>query len=89
MSAKMIYIDLPTLLPDVADPHDACVYRLIGSLSVREGVEDVFAAEAAPGESAKLCIRYDSRELTPSHIWEVVEALSSSLRRYICLSMRS
>lgn len=65
-SADVIYIDLPALLPDVPDADDPCVHRLIGSLNVREGFEQVFAAEATIGEPARLCIRYDPHVLIPS-----------------------
>lgn len=84
VNANVVYIDLRMLLPDVADIRDACVRRLIGSLSVREGFEHVFAAESALGEAAKLCIRYDPHVLTPFRIREMVGRLSRSLRRYIC-----
>lgn len=65
MNANLIYIDLASLLPDVADIRDACVQRLIGSFSAREGFEHVFAEGSAPGETATLCIRYDPQVPCP------------------------
>jgi Cd2+/Zn2+-exporting ATPase len=58
MSDKL-RLDLPVLLPDVPDAHDACVRRLIGSLESHEGVDRAHVVEATDGEPAKLCIHYD------------------------------
>ena len=81
---ESLQINLSALLPDVSEVRGACVHRLIGSLSVREGFEYVFAAEAVCGEPVQLCIHYDPRVLTPSRIQEMVQQLSSSLRHYTC-----
>ena len=39
-------IDIPVILPDVADAADACVGRLITELKGHDGVSDVHVAQA-------------------------------------------
>ena len=54
--SEMLQKNLSAFLPDVSEARGACVHRLIGSLSGREGFEYVFAAEAVCGEPVQLCI---------------------------------
>jgi Zn2+/Cd2+-exporting ATPase len=62
--SEKLTLNLPVLLPDVPDDHDACVDRLIGSLRAEAGVEDVHVVAAADAEPAQLCLHYDPEALS-------------------------
>ena len=62
--AQRLRLDLPVLLPDVPNEADACVRRLVGDLSDREGMERVHVVPASGEEPAKLCIHYDPEALS-------------------------
>ena len=70
--ADKLRLDIPILLPEVHDAADACVARLISEMSGREGIEQVHVVPARDGESAQLCIHYDTQVLTLSRIRELV-----------------
>ena len=82
MSDK-IQLDLPVLLPDVPDARDACVRRLIGSLTGHDGVEQAHIVEAADGMPDLLCIHYDSKVLTLPRIRQMAQRLGAELTDHI------
>ena len=81
---KAMRLDIPIVLPGVADEADACVARLIALLESRSGVESihVLAPNAVPptegvhatpehsrvSPTAALCLHYDPERLTLSQI---------------------
>lgn len=55
--ARNVQIDLPLLLPDLPDPRDACVNRLIALISPRPGIQKVHVrTDANPPEILPGCI---------------------------------
>lgn len=52
-------LDIPLLLPDVADEADRCLGRLTSELQGREGVSEVHIVPAPANGNAQLCIHYD------------------------------
>ena len=76
MAEKMIRIDLPVVLPHVADVRDECVERLVGLLERRAGVSSVHVIDGAAADAhaevdadarageAQLCLHYEPELLT-------------------------
>ncbi|WP_207791894.1 heavy metal translocating P-type ATPase [Siccirubricoccus phaeus] len=77
--AQRLRLDLPVLLPDAPDEADACVGRLVGELSGREGMERVHVVPACGGEPAKLCIHYDPHVLSLARVRGIAEATGARL----------
>lgn len=77
--SETIQLDLPLLLPEVPDTHDACVERLIGSLESRDGVERVHVRSSAPDTSPQLCIHYDPGVLPLSRIRQIAEGIGAQI----------
>jgi Cd2+/Zn2+-exporting ATPase len=90
-----IKIAMPVLLPDVKDLRDACVARLIDTLSAREGVLSVHVVGAGassvidepvqgvtpsvPSVVPQLCLHYDSDRLTLQGVEAAARAAGASL----------
>ena len=56
-------LDIPVLLPQVPDAADACVGRLVSTLSAKPGVERAHVLPADGSTPAKLCIHFDGAAL--------------------------
>ncbi|MEO8685718.1 MAG: heavy metal translocating P-type ATPase, partial [Devosia sp.] len=69
--AKRLRLDIPVLLPDMPDEADACVGRLIGELTGRNGIDQVHVLPAAADQPAKLCIHYRPEVLSLGRIKEI------------------
>ncbi|MEX1103325.1 MAG: heavy metal translocating P-type ATPase, partial [Dehalococcoidia bacterium] len=78
MSHKL-RLDLPVLLPDVPDAHDACVRRLIAVLESHEGVDRAHIIEATDGEPTKLCIHYDPDLLALPRIRQITRRAGAEI----------
>ncbi len=74
-------IDIPVILPDVADAADACVGRLITELKGHDGVSDVHVAQA--DGTSMLCIHYDPGQIALSRIRELAEASGAEITQRI------
>ncbi|WP_312218160.1 heavy metal translocating P-type ATPase [Brevundimonas sp.] len=61
-----IRLDIPVLLPDAPDAADACVDRLIKTLSGVPGLSHAHVIEASEG--AQLCLHYDPALLSPTEV---------------------
>ena len=61
-----IRLDIPVLLPDAPDAADACVDRLIKTLSGVPGLFHAHVIEAPEG--AQLCLHYDPALLSPAEV---------------------
>lgn len=72
-------LDLPLLLPDITDASDACVGRLIDSLSKRAGVLHAHVVPATADAPASLCIHHDPARLSLPQIRKIVEAAGAEL----------
>ncbi len=92
---KAMRLDIPIVLPGVADEADACVARLIALLESRGGVESihVLAPNAIPpaegvhatpehsqvSPTAALCLHYDPERLTLSQIVEMAQGAGAEI----------
>lgn len=82
-------LDLPLLLPDVSDPNDQCVARLIHLLQGRPGVIDAHIRNAEGG-SPQLCVHYDQNVIALSRLRSLVEASGTLItERFAHLSIRA
>lgn len=74
---QKLRLDIPIVLPDLADAADACVDRLIIYLNGQAGVEAIHVlTDASPPQ---LCIHYDSEQLSLSRIRELVLAAGAQI----------
>ncbi|MBY0372743.1 MAG: HAD-IC family P-type ATPase, partial [Bryobacteraceae bacterium] len=74
-------LDIPIILPGVADAADACVARLISELKGHEGISDAHVTEQQRDGSAQLCIHYDTERLPLARIRELVESAGARITR--------
>ena len=56
--SDQLRLDIPLLLPEVADTADRCVARLMGELEGRDGVDKVHVVRSSDGSPPQLCIHY-------------------------------
>lgn len=73
-----VRLELPLVLPEVDNPHDPCIDRLIGLLQGRPGVERVHV-ETPEGAPPLLCLHYDPAAITVGRLREVVCAVGAQL----------
>ncbi|GMU68372.1 MAG: ATPase [Steroidobacteraceae bacterium] len=76
---EKLRLDLPILLPDIADHADTCVERLMRELDGRSGVEEVHIRAGASDAPNQLCIHYDPDILPLARIRELVESAGARL----------
>src|SRR3546814_17583303 len=60
---EKLELDIPVLLPEVPDAADACVGRLVSTLSAKPGVERAHVLPAVGDTPANLCIHFDGAAL--------------------------
>lgn len=72
-------LDIPVLLPEVPDEADACVGRLVSTLSAKPGVDRVHVLPAAGDAPAKLCIHFDPAALPLPRVREMVRAAGAEI----------
>ena len=77
--ATRLRLDLTVLLPDVPHEADACVGRLVGELTGREGVDLVHVLPATRDQPAKLCIHYRPEALNLGRIREIAEGAGARI----------
>ena len=73
-----VRLELPLVLPEVDDPRDPCIGRLIGLLQGRPGVERVHV-KTSKGEAPLLCLHYDPAVITVGRVRELVSAVGAQL----------
>src|SRR3546814_19878174 len=56
--SDQLRLDIPLLLPEVADTADRCVARLTSELEGRDGVDKVHVVRSSDGSPPQLCIHY-------------------------------
>ena len=73
-------LDLPVILPGVADTADRCVSRLIALLTARPGINDAHV-QAGNGEEAvpQLCVHYDPEAISLARIREMVKSAGAEI----------
>ena len=73
-------LDVASLLPDVADVHDACLVRLISTLEAHDGIESVHVEQGPAHHPEQLCVHHDEERLPAGRVLELVTVLSETLR---------
>lgn len=76
--AEKIRLVLPLVLPEVTNPRDQCIGRLIQSLSGRPGLDRVHLKPGESGESL-LCLHYDPALITVARLRELVHCVGAEL----------
>ena len=77
-SPARLRLNLPLILPEVADAADRCVARLIESLSGRPGISEAHVLGADTG-AAQLCVHYDPDTLALGRVREIVESTGAQI----------
>ncbi len=75
---EKIRLELPLLLPDVDDPKDHCVEKLMQALSGRAGLDRVHLKQSDAGEPV-LCLHYDPAQITVTRLRELVHSVGAEL----------
>ena len=75
---KSVAIDLPVLLPDVPDEHDACVERLQALIDGRPGMGRVHVRNDGTGIPA-LCLHYDPSVVTLAQVERLAHAAGANV----------
>jgi len=73
---EKLKLDLPLVLPDVADERDACVGRLTRLLQA-EGLE--LAHLVHEDGSTRLCLHYDSQRFSVSRVRDLTQAVGAKI----------
>ena len=72
-------LDIPVLLPGLPDAADACLDRLVSTLSKREGVERAHVICLDGDTPAALCIHFDAAKLPLPRLREMVRAAGAEI----------
>ena len=72
-----VRIDLPVLLPEVPDAHDACVRRLQALLSRERGIHDTHIVDDAG--LSRLCLHYDTDTVTLDEVQRLARAAGAEV----------
>ena len=75
---EKLRLDLPVLLPEVADSRDACVDRLESLITRHPGVTEVHLVEQ-DGRGHALCMHYDSEVLTLAQVERLARAAGAEV----------
>lgn len=75
---QKLKLDIPLLLPDVADTADACVTRLVGLVKSHRGVETAHV-DTTERATPKLCVHFDSSQLSISRLREIVRSAGADV----------
>jgi Cd2+/Zn2+-exporting ATPase len=76
--SEKIRLELPLVLPDIDNPEDRCVDRLIQAMSGREGLDRVHLKQVESGEQA-LCLHYDPARISATRVRELVRSVGAGL----------
>src|SRR3546814_8985562 len=76
---EKLELDIPVLLPEFPDAADACVGRLVSTLSAKPGVERAHVLPADGDTPAKLCIHFDGAALPLPRVREMVRAAGADI----------
>lgn len=71
-------LDIPILLPDLPDAADACLDRLVSTLSAKGGVDRVHVINDAQ-MPVRLCIHFDAAKLPLPRLREMVRAAGAEI----------
>lgn len=76
---EKLRVDIPILLPGVADAGDTCVARLKSEIGGCAGIEEVHVRVAGPGEPAQLCVHYDPEIMPLPRIRELATSAGARI----------
>jgi Zn2+/Cd2+-exporting ATPase len=74
-------IDLPILLPDVADERDACVGRLVAAVGESPGILRTHVVAGDTDRSAHLCLHYDPDVIELAEVERTARAAGAIVTR--------
>ncbi|PNU05406.1 heavy metal translocating P-type ATPase [Novosphingobium guangzhouense] len=72
-------LEIPVLLPEIPDAKDACVGRLISTLSAKAGVEKAHLRFDNGTQTPTLCIHFDPDTLSVTRLRELVRSAGAEL----------
>jgi Cd2+/Zn2+-exporting ATPase len=75
---RTLRLELPLVLPEVDDPADRCVARLLDSLAGRPGIAEAHVVAPA-GTAPQLCVHYDPDLVPLARVRELVTAAGAEL----------
>ena len=92
---RSVRLDIPLVLPGIADDQDECVARLVTMLEGRNGIERVHVAhgseesahdvgkhpDGAPQTDAALCLHYDPERISLAHITDIATQSGATIIR--------
>jgi len=76
---EKLRLDIPVVLPGVADEADACVSRLTADLEARDGVEKVHVLAPDGEQPAQLCLHFDPDKLPLARVREIAGAAGAQI----------
>lgn len=76
---KKIQIDIPLILPEVADEKDQCVKRLISRLQNEKGLEEVHIVDKPDSGVPQLCFHYDPDVISLQHVRALAEQTGADI----------
>ncbi|MCU6435285.1 heavy metal translocating P-type ATPase [Undibacterium sp. Jales W-56] len=76
--SETISLELPLIFPEIADPKDRCVQRLVQALSGRSGIDRVHLKETE-SQAPVLCLHYQPALIAVSRVKELVTSLGAEL----------
>src|SRR3546814_4913216 len=79
--SDQLRLDIPLLLPEVADTADRCVARLTSELEGREGVDKVHVIRTSDGSPPQLCIHYRPDILPLERVRQLARSAGAELTR--------
>lgn len=77
--ANKLRLDIPLILPQIADAQDVIVQRLIDDLRGRQGIDTVHVEAAQDDTPARLCIHHNPEVLPLSRVREIVNAAGAQI----------
>src|SRR5687767_2859347 len=75
---RELQLDIPILLPEVPDAHDACVARLQALLNEQHGIKEVHVVTPNGGPPA-LCLHYDPDVLPLAQVERLARTAGASV----------
>ena len=76
-----VHVNVPVLLPGVADERDSCIGRLQAEMKRHKGIET--AHVESPNGATVLCLHYDTEQLTIADVRKIAEKAGATVsKRY-------
>lgn len=72
-------LDIPLLLPEVDDPSDACVGRLLADLKGRPGISDAHVVLDEGKRGAMLCVHHDPDVIPLARIRQIAQSSGAAI----------